>query len=87
MDVEAAESLRDFAERVGPALIGLDRKALFAQLEQRYEELLAALGWFVEHGRTDDALRLSSSLAPFWTATKSRRRLNLVRPDHRVAWR
>ena len=70
MDVEAAESLRDFAERAGPALIGLDRKALFAQLEQRYEELLAALGWFVEHGRTDDALRLSSSLAPFWTATK-----------------
>ena len=70
MDVEAAESLRDFAERSGPLLLGLDRKALFEQLEERYDELLGALGWFVEQGRTDDALRLSSALAFFWTATK-----------------
>ena len=65
-----AESLRDFAERAGPGLIGLDRKALFEQLEERHERLLAALEWFLDQGRTDDALRLSTSLAPFWTATK-----------------
>ena len=70
MDAGAAESLRDFAESAGPALIGLDRKTLFEQLEERYEGLLEAMVWFVEQERTDDALRLASALAAFWTATK-----------------
>jgi hypothetical protein len=55
VDAQAAESLLELAERAGPGLMGLDRKALFEQLEQRYDDLLAAMEWFVGEGRTDDA--------------------------------
>ena len=70
MDAQGAEALLGFAERAGPGLKGLDRKHLFEQLEERHDELLAAMGWFVEHGRTDAAIGLARSLAPFWTATR-----------------
>src|SRR5213076_874855 len=40
------------------------------KIEQRYSELLGALRWFIDERRTDEALRLASSLAPFWMATK-----------------
>ncbi|HEY2924644.1 MAG TPA: tetratricopeptide repeat protein, partial [Candidatus Eisenbacteria bacterium] len=49
---------------------GLDAKALFGQLEQQYGDLLAAMQWFIDQGRTDEARRLATSLAPFWMATK-----------------
>lgn len=48
----------------------MDRKALFEQLEDRYGELLSALQWFLDEGRTDEAIRLARSLARFWNATK-----------------
>jgi tetratricopeptide (TPR) repeat protein len=70
VDARAAEALLGLAERAGPGLKGLDRKALFEQLEERHDDLLAAIEWFVEHGRTDAALSLARSLAPFWTATR-----------------
>ena len=49
---------------------GLDAKALLDQLEQMYDDLQAALQWFLDHERTDECLRLAISLAPFWMATK-----------------
>jgi tetratricopeptide (TPR) repeat protein len=70
VDAQAAEALLGFAERAGPELKGLDRKALFDQLEERHDDLLAAMLWFVDHGRTDAAISLARSLAPFWTATR-----------------
>jgi tetratricopeptide (TPR) repeat protein len=70
VDARAAESLLDFGERAGPGLQGLDRKAVFEQLEERYGDLLEAIQWFVEHGRTDEALRLARSLSSFWMATR-----------------
>jgi tetratricopeptide (TPR) repeat protein len=70
VDAETAASLLAFAERAGPGLSGLDRKSLFEQLEQRYAELLAALQWFLDEGRTDEALRLARALVPFWNATR-----------------
>jgi tetratricopeptide (TPR) repeat protein len=70
VDARAAESLLDLAERAGPGLMGLDRKALFAQLEERYDDLLASMQWFLEEGRTDEAIRVARSLAPFWMATR-----------------
>ncbi len=60
----------DLAERAGPGLSGLDAKALFGQLEQRYADLLAAMQWFLDQDRTDEAIRIANSLAPFWKATK-----------------
>src|SRR5438270_5147782 len=70
VQAKAAESLLAFAEQTVPGLRGLDGKAISAKIEQRYRELLGALGWFVDERRTDEALRLASSLAPFWMATK-----------------
>jgi tetratricopeptide (TPR) repeat protein len=70
MDAQTAESLLNFAEGVRPGLLGLDAKAVFGQLEQRYRDLLAALQWFIAQERTDESLRLTSALVPFWMATK-----------------
>ncbi len=41
-----------------------------AEVETRYRALTEALEWLLEAGRTDDALRLASTLVPFWIATK-----------------
>ena len=70
MDEATAQSLLGLAEELAPGLRGLDREATFVQLEERSEELVAALAWFVETGRTDEAIRLTRSLAPFWQATR-----------------
>ena len=43
---------------------------MFGQFEQQYADLLTAMQWFIEHGRTDESLRLASSLVTFWMATK-----------------
>ena len=69
MDARAAESLLELAERAGPGLQGLERTALLGQLEERYDDVLAALQWFLDQGRTDEAIRLSRSLSPFWMST------------------
>jgi tetratricopeptide (TPR) repeat protein len=70
VDARAAESLLNLAERAGPGLKGLDARALFGQLEQQHGDLLAAMQWFIDQGRTDESIRLANALAPFWTATK-----------------
>jgi tetratricopeptide (TPR) repeat protein len=70
MDAITAESLLNFSEQTSAGLKGLGSKALFEQLEEKYDDLLAALQWFVGQEQTDEALRLATSLAPFWTATK-----------------
>jgi tetratricopeptide (TPR) repeat protein len=70
MNTQIAESLRDFAEESSLGLLGLESRAVFEQLEQRYKDLLSAMQWFINQERTDDALRLATSLAQFWMATK-----------------
>jgi tetratricopeptide (TPR) repeat protein len=70
VDATAAESLLAFAEQAGPGLRGVGANALFEELERRDADLLAALGWFIDEGRTDDALRMAIALAPVWMARK-----------------
>src|SRR3989304_8141216 len=70
MDAQTAQSLLNFSEGAGPGLRGLEAKALFEQLDQQYDDLQLALQWFIEQGRANEALRLASSLVPFWMATK-----------------
>ncbi len=70
MDAQTATSLLTFAEAVGPTLRGPEAKALFEQFEQQYNELLAAMRWFIEHRHIDESLRLASALVAFWMATK-----------------
>lgn len=70
MDEGPAAALLELAETAGPGLHGLDRKALFEQLEARHDDLLAGIRWFLDHDRADEAVRLARSLAPFWMATR-----------------
>jgi tetratricopeptide (TPR) repeat protein len=70
VDAQAAESLLAFAEGAGPGLRGADANALFEELEARYADLLAAIQWFLDNGRNDEALRLAIALAPVWMARK-----------------
>jgi tetratricopeptide (TPR) repeat protein len=70
MDAAAATSSLELAEVVAPELRGLDRTAAFAQLEERYDELIAALGWLVANGSADEAIRLARALMPFWQSTR-----------------
>ncbi len=70
MDAQTAKSLLTFAETLGPTLRGPEAQALFGQFEQQYADLLTAMQWFIEHGRTDESLRLACSLVAFWMATK-----------------
>jgi len=69
VDEHVAGSLLEFAKRTAPGLDGLDRTALFAQLEERHDDLLAAMRWFLGHARTGQAIQLASELARFWTAS------------------
>lgn len=66
MDGRAAESLLDIAVAASGRLIGPDAKAAFQEVESRYGDLTAALQWFIDHDRTDDALRLANALYRFW---------------------
>ena len=49
-----------------PRLRGPDAKVALQELEDRYDELVAALQWFVDHESTDEALRLANALYRFW---------------------
>jgi hypothetical protein len=58
VDAQTAESLLNFAEEAGPRYRGLDAKAVLEQLESKYGDLQAAMQWFIDEGRTDEALDL-----------------------------
>jgi tetratricopeptide (TPR) repeat protein len=70
MDASTAESLLVFAEEAAPALRGPDAKRTHDAVDERYADLLAATAWFVDEGRTDDALRLATALYPYWITTQ-----------------
>jgi tetratricopeptide (TPR) repeat protein len=70
VDSRDALSHLAFAEEAVTGLRGLEADAVLGQLEARYPELLAAVEWFLDQGRNDQALRLVSALTTFWMATK-----------------
>lgn len=70
MNRQSAESLLDLAESVGPGLRGTEAKALFDQIAHQYDNMSAAIQWFIAEGRADEGLRLATSLVPFWMASK-----------------
>ena len=71
MDSTAAASLLEFAERASAGATGPNAKDSLEQLEQRSGDLLGAIAWFVDAGRTDEALRVANALYRFWI-TKQR---------------
>ena len=54
------------AERASAGLRGPDQGRLLAELEADHEEMRIALHWFASEGRTEEALRISVALGPFW---------------------
>src|SRR5262245_28498689 len=70
VDTHSAEVVLDFAEGAAKRVRGLDAKAVFGDLERRYPDLCVAMQWFIDTQRADEARRLTSALALFWTATK-----------------
>ena len=49
-----------------PQLHSGQSKADLEKLEGEHANLRSALGWVIEHGKTDWALRLSGAMGPFW---------------------
>jgi non-specific serine/threonine protein kinase len=66
MDARAAESPLRLAEEASPRLRGPAAKEALQQLESAHSDLLAALQWFIDQERVDDALRLANALYRFW---------------------
>ena len=52
----------EFAERSDPEIDGPDASAWLSRLDQERSNLRAALGWLIEQGRGEDALRLATAL-------------------------
>lgn len=71
MDATNAENLLTVAKEASSASRGGDAKEAVARLERDYDDLLAALQWFIDQGRADEALRLANALYRFWI-TKQR---------------
>jgi hypothetical protein len=70
VDAAAATSSLELAEEIAPGLRGLEREGAFARLEERYDDLIAALEWFVANGFAEEAIRLARALTPFWQSTR-----------------
>ena len=66
MDAAAATALLDLAEQASAASIGPDAREALDELETRSDELRSALDWFLDAGRTDDALRLANAMYRYW---------------------
>ena len=56
----------DLASRAESALEGPDQASWVRLLAAEHENLRLALGFFIERGRGEEALRLGSALWPFW---------------------
>jgi predicted ATPase len=61
----------DLAEQAAAGITGPNPRESLDRLKERSDDLLAAMGWFIDAGRTDEALRLANDLYRFWT-TKQR---------------
>ena len=57
VDATAAEALLRLAEEASPRLREADAKAALDELEGSHDDLLAAVAWFLDQGRIDEALR------------------------------
>jgi tetratricopeptide (TPR) repeat protein len=66
MDTSKTEALLTLAEEASAESRGSNAKAALDRIEAEYDDLLAALGWFVDHERPNEALRLVNALYRFW---------------------
>ena len=71
VDATRAQVLLTLAEEASAASRGTDAKAALDRLDAEYDDILAAMQWFIDQQRTDDALRVVNALYRFWI-TKQR---------------
>src|SRR5437867_1392210 len=69
MDEREALTLLSLAEESRTELKGLDAKSWLARLEARDADMQSAVGWFLQLGRADEALRLAASLPGYWSGS------------------
>jgi hypothetical protein len=69
MDESEAHGLRCLAEQAGRGLRGRDAGRWRDRLEDRYQDLEAAVGWLLNHGHPADALAMAGTLAEFLRIT------------------
>ena len=56
----------DLAERVQPEIMGKEKGRWLDLLDQEHDNLRAAIGWAIEAGEVETAMRLVSALWRFW---------------------
>ena len=71
MDARTAESLVGIAEEASASLRTPGSKTALELLEDRYDDFVAVLQWFIDQQRTNEALRLANALYRLWI-TKQR---------------
>lgn len=70
VDAGSAEVLLELAETLSQKVAGAEGKDSLDQLEARSDELTAAIAWFLDTGRPDEALRLANALYRFWITSR-----------------
>ena len=66
MDAAAATSLLVLAEQISPRLAGPTARESMERLDAASDDMLLAVVWFLDAGRTDEALRLTNALYRLW---------------------
>ena len=66
MDSVSAVALLDLAEKLSPGMTGSNAGKPIEQVEARSDEILAAIAWFIDAGRSDEALRLANAAYRLW---------------------
>ena len=69
VDAATAASLLSMAE-AARAAIRREEPDAAAPIENRYEQVVEALDWYLDNGRADSGFRLATALVPFWISTK-----------------
>jgi len=65
-NIESATALLALAEEVAPTLTGPNAGESLEMLDGRSDEMVAAMEWFLDEGRSDEALRLANALFRLW---------------------
>ena len=66
MDSASAVALLDLAEELSPGMTGPNAADSIEGVDARSDEMVAAIAWFVDAGRSDEALRLANALYRLW---------------------
>lgn len=69
MDSAKARDAVGLAVHAANELMGLDSKVWLERIENQHRDFESALGWLLDHGDHDDALRMASALYDFWRLT------------------